>query len=211
MQDRKFPWAGLLFWTVLSGLQWMRGVKKEASLSSTTITSKEYFDREVKIYEIYRDYIKAEDSLRTSRTTAFLTIQTILLAGLGVILGTEQSVRVAAERVTFANSYGVIIILVGIITCFHMLFRDVSMRRTMGMLDAKIKEFEECRNVPIELGTLAKENAFWLRHLPRAHVTSGKPVRYTAFHNIFLCLWIVTLVSYVLYLAGVNLFDKLLR
>jgi hypothetical protein len=55
---------------------------------------------------MYRDYIKSEDLLRSSRTAAFLTIQGLLFAALGVTLGmrTGQN-EFVLDRVTFADFF----------------------------------------------------------------------------------------------------------
>jgi hypothetical protein len=158
--------------------------------SPTPMNSKEYFDREVKLYEIYRDYIKAEDLLRSSRTTAFLAIQGLLFTAIGVSLGTGQAEHPPADRVTLVNYFRLIIFGAGLLTCLHMLLRDNAMRRVAREIDKRIKAIKKrSQNVPDELANFAEENAFWLNHLPKWHYESSLPLRIFSFHHILALAW----------------------
>jgi hypothetical protein len=155
------------------------------------VESKEYFDREVKLYELYRDYIKAEDLLRNSRTAAFLTIQGLFFAAIGVTLPIGQSEHGLSDRLIFVLR--IIIIVVGLLTCLHTAVRDKSMRRSMCSVDINIRKIK-ARKIPAEWVNFAKENAFWLDCLPKWHYRGSKWLYRLSFHRIFALGWISILI-----------------
>jgi hypothetical protein len=64
-----------------AGQEWMTDGKDQ---TATRALAKDHLDREAKLCELYRDYIKHEDSLRGQRTGWLLTIQGFLFAALVV-------------------------------------------------------------------------------------------------------------------------------
>jgi len=136
-----------------------------SSVPPTTINSKEYFDREVKLYEIYRDYIKA---------TSFETLERLRFYNSGSFIHRHRSYpknrtgRACASRpdkFLFSINY----CRGRLLTCLHMLFRDSYMHRTMRGIDKRISKIKKVRTVPVELDNFAKENAHWLHYFSKWH------------------------------------------
>ena len=173
--------------------------------SESPMDSKEYFDREVKLYELYRDYIKAEDLLRNSRTTTFLTIQGLLFTALGVTVGIGTKLL---DQITLADILQLIILAAGLASSFHMRFRDSVMRTTVSDIRKRISKIKKSRDTISDpnLIKLVQDNAFWLNHFPKWHYASekmrgGKWLNRLSYHNIFMAAWTVTLISVVIYLV----------
>jgi hypothetical protein len=157
----------------------------------------EYFDKEVKLYEIYRDYIKSEDLLRNSRTATFLTIQGLLFAAMGVTFGAGIGRgEVVFNHAMFVDCFRVIISTAAIASCIHMWARDKVMRLTMDGIDEGISNIKRSRQG-------VSEASYWLKHLPKWHYASAKMkggsiLWILSFHYIFGVAWIFTLMTLIL-------------
>jgi hypothetical protein len=148
------------------------------------------FDRHVKLYELYRDQIKVEVGLRTSRMTAFLALQGLLFTAIGVTFVTR------VENAAIVFFLQIFICGAGIATAVHMVIRNRLMNETMSRITDRYHEAQQ-KIINTHNGvdpSTREENTRWLRSLPRLHYPSremkgGNTLETLSFQNILLFVW----------------------
>ena len=179
----------------------------DANRTVASTSAKEDFDREVKLYELYRDYVKHEDSLRGQRTGWLLTIQGFLFAALGVVFNAKASHPDVPLRWLLS-----ILAILGVLVSISHSLRYHVQNRVYISLENRMKN---SRNL-IRRGEVASQDArelassknkIWDETLPDiryggAYWASLWLVVF-AYHNIFIVLWIS--------LFAINLFSNFFK
>jgi hypothetical protein len=152
------------------------------------------FEREVKIYEVYRDYIKHEDTLRGQRTGSLLTIQGFLFAAWGV------SLTVQAEHSNYAvQPFQVLIAIAGILVSTNHWLRYSAQNKAYKNLEdgfARLKSSLERTKIPQQSSSRDQSNEYWITRLPElryAGAPTSKWLQRVAYHNIFIVVWFALL------------------
>ncbi len=101
-----------------------------------------------RLFEIYRDYLKHEDGLATSRLNRLLTVQAFLFAALGFVATTDgEKLNVILEPVVGGGSPSITLImlvtiqLIGLVTG---VYGSISIRAAFNAIGALRSEWNRC-------------------------------------------------------------------
>ena len=168
--------------------------------TAASTLAKNRFDQEVKLYELYRDYIKHEDNLRGQRTGWLLTIQGFLFAALGVSLTVKTNhPEYPVEMVQF------IFAIVGIFVSLNSMVRqDIQekvfrrVEESLEKMKCELRKSQRVKTQPDETVTMdVPQSGYWINQLPElryAGTNLQKSVmRMLPFYWIFITAWLAVL------------------
>jgi hypothetical protein len=141
-------------------------------------------EKEAKIYELYRDYIKHEDTLRGQRTASLLTIQGFLFGGLALLLNQAPP---HASKILWIVRF--VVPLVGAVVSLNNYMRYRAGDRSCTAVEDNFKQLK------------ADLNSELLNRLPSLRYgTESKTdiwIKVTAYQWTFLAAWAVILVALI--------------
>lgn len=160
----------------------------ENDADATPVPPTASFDEQVTIYELYRDYIKHEDSLRGQRTGWLLTVQAFLFAAVGVSLNASPG----QPKPIIAAAFPLVLALIGIFVSVNHGMRYASQNRVYDSLD---RAFEEMKR------THGSNRTQGLPDLRYGKSRQAEGLHILSYHKIFFSVWAIFFVVYGLYVA----------